>query len=402
MARRWREADPWLRAALLAWGLVLAAVCVRSVAQPRRCNAASLWQAAGSAWLAGRPLYSSGQPALDGYRSSPVSACLASVLVPMPLPLASVLLRVLAAGSFVAAALRWMRRGLSAPLGWGQCGLALLLMLPLSLNSLNAAQMNLLVLALMLFCLTAAAEGRWLLAGLCAAVPGLLLLYPFALAGLLLVAFPRRFALPLLGSLALVAALPLLFHPAPHVASEYARWSELLALRGMGQPESCRDLWHLFRTWHVRLGPGRYELLQLAGGLGCVGLAAWFLLRGASDRHRLGLCLLLAVLWILLLGPATDSASYAFAGPPLVLLLLRTGPERHPVTHHVAFNAYAVLLLCSLAGLHPLAMRLMLSAGMQSLALLYLLLGLGFLAFTWPDRPAQPLAKAQEPARRAA
>ncbi|MBY0231631.1 MAG: hypothetical protein K2W96_20290, partial [Gemmataceae bacterium] len=401
MRRWWREADPWLRAALAAWVAVLVGVCVRNAALPRFSHPVARWQAAGAAWLEGRSLYSGSD--LDGYRSSPAAASLASVLVPLPLPLAGLLLRLLAAGSFVAAALWWMRRALPAGFDDRTRGIALLLMLPLSLGSLDSALVNLLVLALMLGCLAAAAEERWRVAGLLAALASMLLLSPLALAGLLLAAFPRRFALPFLVSLAALAAVPLLFQPLGHVAGEYVRWMELLALRGMGHPESCRDLWHLFKTWHVRLGPGRYELLQLAGGLGCAAVCAWHTLRGDGARHRLGLCLWLAVLWILLLGPATDSASYAFIGPPLAWLLLRTGPDRHPVTHHVAYNAYVVLLLCSLAGLHPLAMRLLLSAGMQSLAVLYLLLGLGFLAFTWPEGQPQALARLdEEPAKRAA
>ena len=48
---------------------------------------------------------------------------------------------------------------------------------------------------------------------------------------------------------------------------------------------------------------------------------------------------------------------------------------------------------------------LLLSAGMQSLAMLYLLLGLGFLFFTWPERVPEPLLARlpqDEPAKRAA
>lgn len=404
MARAWNQAGPWLRAALIAWALLTVAVCARSVAQPHRSNAAALWQAAGQAWLTRGPLYPTAGPgALGGYRSSPLGACLFSLLVPLPLPAAGVLLRVLAALCFLAAALAWMRWGLATPFSPDQAGSALLLMLPLALTSLNSAQVNLFALALMLACLTAAANERWWLAGLGASLAGFLLLYPLGLALLLLLSFPRQFTLPFLGSLALVAAAPLLVQPPTYVAEQYLGWFELLSFRGMGHADACRDLWHLFRTWHVRLGPGRYELLQLFGGAVLAGVVVWYALRGTHPRHRLTLALLLSVIWVLLLGPATNSNTYALIGPPLVWLLLSTGPERHPVTHHVAFYTYVVLLLCSLAGMHPLATRLLLSAGMQCLAVLYLLIGLVFLAFTWPEaRPALGLPAAAPAHRRAA
>src|SRR5262249_31924387 len=146
-----------------------------------------------------------------------------------------------------------------------------------------------------------------------------------------------------------------------YVFDQYRGWGELLSLRGMGEPRACRDLWHLFRTWHVRLGAGRYELMQLFGGLALAGVSLWYTVRNAHPRHRLTLALLLSVAWVLPLGPATNSNTYALIGPSLVWLLLSTGTERHPVTHHVAFNTYVVLLLCSLAGMHPLATRLLLS-----------------------------------------
>jgi len=387
MLAGWRRIDPWMRAALVAWALTALAVSARSVAQPHRSNAATLWRAAGEAWLHGEPLY---ERPLDGYRPSPLAACLFTLLTPLPLPVGGVLLRLLAAGLFVWAAHAWLRRGLPRPLTPAQSGAALLLMLPLALNSLNGAQVHLFVLALMLACLTAAAEERWLLAGVGAAFAGLLLLYPLALAVALLIVFPRRFAAPFTLALVALLAVPLMFQSPDYVAAQYAGWVELLTMRGMGQPSTCRDLWHLFKTWHVDLGPGRYELLQLAGGVGVAGILGWYVLRGAVPRDRLALALLTSVLWVLLLGPATDSNTYALIGPPLVWLLLRTSSDRHPVTHHVAFNAYIVLLLCSLAGLHPLATRLLLSAGMQALAVLYLLLGLAFLAFTWPE--AEPTA----------
>ncbi len=404
MLAAWRRADPWLRAALAAWILVTLAVCARSVIQPHRSNAAAKWQAAGAAWFDGEPLYHSDDAALDGYRPSPLAACLFVPLAPLPLPVAGVLLRLLIAAFFVVSALLWMRRGLPTPFTPAQSGIALLLMLPLALNSLNGAQANLFVLALMLLSLTAAAADRWLLAALGAALAGLLLLYPFALAVALLITFPRRFTGPFLIAFALLAAVPFLLQSPAYAAGQYVGWVELLSLRGMGQPSACRDLWHLFRTWHVHLGPGRYELLQLGGGVACLAVLAWYARLGAVARDRLALALLMSVLWVLLLGPATDSTTYALIGPPLVWILLRTGPDRHPVTHHVAHNAYVVLLLCSLAGLHPLATRLLLSAGMQSLAVLYLLIGLAFLAFTWPEAApaAQPARTAAGPIQRAA
>lgn len=379
------RADPWLRAALAAWLLVALAVSVRSVLQPRHCNATARWQAAGAAFLRGEPLYQSDDAKLEGYRPSPLAACLFAPMSAWPLPVAGVFLRLLNAGLFVAAALAWMRRGQATPFSPAQCGIALLLMLPLALNSLNGAQAHLFVLSLMLLCLTAAAADRWMAAALAAALAGLLLLYPLALAVALCVAFPRRFLVPFLAAFALLALVPMLLQSPAYAAAQYAGWADLLKLRGMGQPAACRDLWHLFRTWHVHLGPGRYELIQLGGGLMFIASLAWYSWRGMSLHGRLTLALLLAVLWTLLLGPAADSSTYALIGPPLVWLLLRTSSEHHPVTHHVAYNAYIVLLACSLAGLHPLATRLLLSAGMQPLAVLYLLIGLAALALTWPD-----------------
>jgi hypothetical protein len=389
--------DPWLRAGILVWAAMVIAVCVRAGVQPQRSTLVPVWQAAGSAWIEGGPLYDA-DPAyegrVDGFRYAPLSAAAFAPLAVMPPWLAGVVWRLLGAGLLLWAVVWWSRVGLPEPLDARRLGQCLLITAPLALGSLNNGQANAHLLALLLFAHAAISDDRPWLAGLMLALAFYLKVYPLAFALLLCVAFPRRLPLPLLASLLLLGLAPFLMQSPGYVAGQYRWWAELLShndtARRLADPNmGYRDLWHVLRVWELPLTLKGYMLLQLGGAALCAVSLGWLAWRGASGRHLSAAALLLGSIWSLLLGPAPESSTYVLIAPSLAWLLLATSPNRHPVTHYAAANVLSLLLVCAAAVAHPGPKRAFLDAGMQPLAVLWLCGGLLPLPFTWaPARPA--------------
>src|SRR5262249_28676335 len=154
----------------------------------------------------------------DCYRYSPLIAAALTPLTFLPEELGGILWRLLNAGVLVAGLLWWCRSGLPRTLSRGQTGIFFLLVLPFAVGSLHNGQANSLVLGLILFAVTAAAEERWNLPAGCIAGATLLKIYPLAVGLLLVVLYPKAFTGRLVLALALGLALPFLMQEPGYVA----------------------------------------------------------------------------------------------------------------------------------------------------------------------------------------
>jgi hypothetical protein len=353
---RFLALDMWTRLAVVVWATIVVFLGVRCFVQPYHRTLYPTWSTAGADWLAGSDqLYRrTGQQdgLLDTFRYTPFVAATLAPWSLMPERIGGVLWRLFNAGVFLGGAWWWLRSAAPLILSERRRAVFFLCLVPLSLSSLNNGQPNPLVIGFLLAALATAAGERWWLCAAFIAFATALKLYPLALGLILVVCYPRRFTLPLLVALAAVALVPFALQRPDYVLGQYRVWVGLLRMnddRIYWPPHMAyRDLWLLFRLY-LPISLSTYQFIQVAGGAACAALCVALRLRGDETRHVLMSVLALAVCWMLLLGPATESATFILFAPALAWGLLGwTGTARV-----LAFASAAVLVACVLAGVLP-------------------------------------------------
>jgi hypothetical protein len=374
--------DRWARGAVVVWLVIVAAVCARAVLQPRVHSLYPTWAAAGGDWLAAVPLYrNTWDQHLDQFRYSPLAAALFAPFHLLPEQVGGALWRLLNAAALLGGFAWWLRAVSPAPLTARQWGLLFLLLAPLSLSSLNNGQPNLLIAGLLLATLAGVMRERWTMAAFCVAGATALKVYPLALGLLLTAVYPRRFTLRLALALAFLAALPFALQQPGYVAGQYRLWFERLrdndeARRSWPLHMAYRDLWLLFRVWHVPVTASVYMSIQLLTAAGCAAVCVAGRLRGWGRPRLLTATLTLATCWMMLCGPATESSTYVLLGPALAWAVLGAGGEPWAVRALPAL-AWGLLVVCVLAGLFRNTAQFH-ALGLQPLAAL--LFAAGYLA----------------------
>jgi hypothetical protein len=308
--------------AVVVWAVILLAIGIRGLHNPRRNSVYPIYARAARHFLAGTNLYR----AADGpYRYSPLAAALLVPFTLCPGAIGGVLWRLLNASVYLAALAWFCRRVLPVPLTAQQQALLYLLIIPLSVGSLNNAQSNALVLGLLLAGVAAVASRHWSLASGCVALACLYKIYPVAVGLLLAAVYPRRFAGRFLLALAIGLALPFLFKPPAYVLEQYGSWFHHLQADDRQQlPIGVwyRDLRLLCRACQVPLGPTAYLLLQLLAAAGIAALCLWGRWVGWAQRRLLTTLFSLACCWMTLFGPATESSTYILLAPALAWTIL--------------------------------------------------------------------------------
>src|SRR5262249_32643145 len=143
-------------------------------------------------------------------------------------------------------------------------------------------------------------------------------LYPLAVGLLLVLLHPRAFGVRFAAALALGVVLPFALQRPEYVADQYATWFRLLwADDRRSWPISLgyQDLWMLVRVWRVPLGPQGYLALQFGGAALVAALCLAGRWAGWPERRLLGVVLTFGSCWMTLLGPATESSTYALLAP---------------------------------------------------------------------------------------
>jgi hypothetical protein len=313
--------DPWVWVAVAAWVVVVGAVCLRAGLRPRSRTLYTTWSQAGHDWLKGRDLYRNDwEYHQDQFRYSPLVAVSMVPWVPLPEGLGGALWRLVNAAALLGGLVWWLRAGLPrVPLQREQAA-AFLLVLPLSLSSLNNGQPNPLIAGLLLMTAAAAARGRWNWAAALVVGATAWKVYPLAVGLLLAAAYPRRFAPRLALALAAWLALPFLFQHSHYVTGQYHLWLHRLGgddRKGWPPHMAYRDLWHLLKVWHIPLTPRGYLLLQGAVAAGVAVLCAAGRWRGWGVTQVALAALALGSCWMTLVGPATEAATYILLAPVL-------------------------------------------------------------------------------------
>jgi hypothetical protein len=343
-------------------------ICIRGLAQNIHHNSVyDAYLEAGRHWIAGSDdLY--GPLALQ-FRYSPLVAAFFALFTFLPERLGSLLWRLLNAGALLAAFSWWLRRVLPDTWNAKERAIFLLLTLPLSAGSLNNAQANPLMTALMLLALAAVHVQRWNLASAFLVVACFLKLYPLALGMILALLYPRQLIWRQLLGIAAGAAICFLAQSPAYVAREFGQWFHFLQgdLRFDWPLEAgYRDLHLVLSLLHVPVSQPVYTALQLLGALAVAVLC--YAARKASGPVLMKLVYSLVCCWILLLGPATESSTYILLAPALAWQLIDAWHTPHSRVYRGTLLFASLLIVIALVavwfpfaktihamGPHPLA-----------------------------------------------
>jgi hypothetical protein len=358
----------WVRLAVTLWVIVVTAVGVRSVLRPRDRTLFTTWARAGQDWENGVDLYrNTWEQHQDQFRYSPFVAVSLVPFGHVPEGTGGALWRLLNAAVLLGGFAWWLRTTQVRPFRPGELAIAFLLLLPLSIGSLNNGQPNPLLIGLLLIAAAAANSDRWWLAAFCVMGATAWKVYPLSIGLLLAAAYPRRFGPRLAVSLAVWLLLPFLFQRWDYVLRQYQLWFTRLGGddRKTWPPHMAyRDLWLLLQVFHIHIGATLYTLVQGATAAGAAWASVLARHRGWERREVLLAVVVLGCCWMTLLGPATESATYVVLAPVLAWAVLESARQargqgetavgRWPAAvRWMPATAWFVFLLAVLAGLSP-------------------------------------------------
>ncbi len=335
----------WLNiVAASLWSCVLIVIFIRVAHHPHRNTVFTTYKAAGGNWIAAKDLYTN----VGGFVYSPLVAAFFAPFSVLPALTANILWRLLNAGMLLGAVWWWLRAGLHRWIPTHRYGVVFLLLLPLTIGNLNNGQANPMLIGLLMFAVIGAKTGRWNLAAICIALAAYFKIYPLVVGFLLAILFPRKFAWRLVIALILLGALTFLLQRPGFVMQEYQRWilTRLHDDRKLYKPDIApRDLWLLLRFLHIPVSKGAYTVMQIGGGAAIAAVCLFGKINHWSLNRLLVALFTLASCWMLLLGPATESATYVLLAPALVLAFVE-GLEQPipPSLRSLLVTALAILL----------------------------------------------------------
>jgi hypothetical protein len=326
--------------AIVLWSFTFAGVCGRAlVVKPGRNSVYPVFTHAAENWLHGQPLYVRGQS--DEFRYSPVIAAFFVPFDLLPMRVGEFLWRSLNFTLFLGGLLYCCRVGLPRATSATEQACLFLLVLPLSVGSLNNAQSNPLVIGLLLIAVAAVMRDRWMLAAIAVTVSTLFKLYPISVGMLLVLLYPRRFTWRLVVWLAIGALLPFVLQRSGYVIEQYKTWAHYLVTEDR-QRGPIADWYRDFRAvWRVYVAPMRastYAVVETGTAAMIAGVALLGHLRRWPRDLLLAFVLMLACCWMTALGPATESATYIILAPAAVWALFIATASPWRVGYAVVFG----------------------------------------------------------------
>jgi hypothetical protein len=314
--------------ATIIWALILAAIFGRLLLSPRGQGVYPIFTEAARHWLHAKDLY---RPTGEAYRYSPLVAVFFVPFSWLPDRAGGILWRFVNAAAYIGALAWWCRTVLPASLTAKQRALFFLLVVPLSVGSLNNGQSNPLVLGLLLAAGAAVLVERWNLASSCIAVACLFKLYPIAFGLLLVLGYPRKLGLRLVAAIVIGLAAPFLLGRFDYVLEQYCGWIQHLATddrQTWPLAGGYRDVRMLFRLWFTPLSGSTYLVVQTLAGAGIALACLWNRSTTQSARSFLTSALVLGCCWMTLFGPATESSTYMLVAPALAWAIVEAWRRR--------------------------------------------------------------------------
>lgn len=345
---------PWYRprldyVAYAAWGLFAIIIAARVIFRRDEWNGVfTEFHRAALGWMDRRDIYT---PGLE-FRYPPIS-----VLFLLPFSMlgevaGSVLWRWVNVAVYLGGILWAFRVLFPSPMSrLAQAGI-LLLLIPLSVTSLNNAQVNGMVIGLLIAAAVALREKRYRLAALLATGPVALKVYPLVFAMVVGLLYPRRFVPWFLMFVGIAAVLPFAFAETEYVASQYIQLYDVVRMdqRTGDITRAYRDLRLVFAYAGTPLPDAVYKAIQVLAGAGIAAVAVLGRRRGWSVNRLLGTLLALVCCWMTLLGPATEKATYILLAPVLTWLLVEAGRDERHGAFRMLLGIYLAYLVPVVAG----------------------------------------------------
>jgi hypothetical protein len=312
----------WNVGAFAVWIIIFLGLAIRTLANPNRATAFTVYRLAGNHWLSAQHLYGDWR----GFVYSPLAAVFFAPLALLPPGWGNLCWTWLNAGIFLIGVCALLGSGIYPGIKPGYHGIAYLVLVPLVLGNLDTGQANPTVIGLLLLAVAAAPAQRWSVAALCIAAATYLKIYPLAVGLILFLMAPRRLGWRLLLALLLLGILPFLFQHWSYVSQQYHDWISTRSAddrRLYPIKDVPLDLWFLLvRLGHLPIPSVVYSAFQVLSG----GAIALFCLVGvckhwSKDWLLAGILAFVSV-WMTLCGPATELQTYVLLAPAVGLTLM--------------------------------------------------------------------------------
>jgi hypothetical protein len=357
--------DRWLHWTAGIWVVLCLVLLTRSFLQPQRQTVYHNYSKAGLHWLAGTDAYevprdASNRPLarMSAYRYSPLFSAMSAPLAQLPDQWGGMFWRLLSYAGYLAALACYARQVLPGAQEISAKAWACwwLLLIPLSLPSMNNGQANVLMLALMLASGVAVVQERWNLAALALAAAFFMKLYPVAIALIFVLVYPRqlgwRFALAVLAGL----FLPFALHRPSYIWGQYDTWYYLLMQDDRDNfplLDGYRDFYMLARWAGVAMTAKIKMLVQLGTAGLTASICLWGRLAHWPKQHLVHSIVSLSCCWIIAFGPATESCTYILLAPVLSWALVDAFAHGRVWERNLLVTVLAMFLAYSIASWFP-------------------------------------------------
>jgi hypothetical protein len=314
-----RSFGPWTVAALFGWSIAFLILTIRMFRLVHRGTTFDCYIDAGQAWRDSRAVYVDRHGM--GFVYSPLIAAYFAIYAFFPVWMGKVAWLLTNLGLLLSGTWAVMRENVFRIDSDRARALVLILLLPLSLAGLDVAQSNSAMIGLLLLAIAFAAREKWTLCVIAISIATYLKLYPLALGLTLCVYRPREVPWRLIVALLAFGLFSLVLQHPHYVLGQYHAW---IATRFADDRrlDSARraplDLWYLLvRMGNLPISEHIYTAIQMMAGAAIAG--SLLLQKAWTARRRLAGVFLLCTCWMILLGPATESYTYAILAPAMGL-----------------------------------------------------------------------------------
>ncbi|MBV8227665.1 MAG: DUF2029 domain-containing protein, partial [Verrucomicrobia bacterium] len=210
----------WNIGGLAGWIIIFLGLAVRTLANPNRATAFTVYRLAGTHWMSAQYLYGDWR----GFVYSPLAAAFFAPFGWLPPGWGNLGWTWLNAGIFLLGVRALLGTGVYPGIKQGYHGIVYLLLVPLVLGNLDTGQANPAVIGLVLLAVAAVPAERWNVAALSIAAATYVKIYPLAVGLVLLLIAPRKLGWRLLLALLVLGILPFLFQHWSYVSQQYHGW----------------------------------------------------------------------------------------------------------------------------------------------------------------------------------
>jgi alpha-1,2-mannosyltransferase len=343
----------WLQTALIAWGVLAVALCVKIFAEGNSHSVYGSFVSAPRGWWSNTQMY------VDrGYYYSPTFSVLFSPFAIFPDRLGQVLWGLLSVGLLVWSLRVFFRDVL--PKHWPRETEAAFLGLTLigSLRGIWSLQSNAVLMACILFTAAAMVRHRWWRAGWLFAAPIYIKVWPAIIAGLFAVHFPRKLLPRLALATVAFAALPFATKAPSAVMGYYQTWVNRLADRQVTADRftGYRDAWTIWEQISTPVDPRAFFLLQASTGIAVLAFSIYLRWKQFSTPEFITYTLAAWTAWQLLFGPGSERLTYLIVAPFTAWAVIKAYQARQDFWFAIA--AFVTIFIVGMGSVERILVRL--------------------------------------------